>query len=397
MSTVAAPVRPRLASARKIWLNIHLWFGLICGFLFALLGVTGCVLVLVKPILSLEVGRSILQVDGPGPVRTEVDLWIANAQRSFPELKAVDFVASSGHGSGGNAPQLGGRTADGKLLIVTLDPFDGRTLGNFVWDDRYTVLALRLHAFLAAPAQFVNWGRDIVAGLGVAMLVSFATGLYLWWPRNRNWRVALTFKRHARGRRRLIDLHNFIAVYLYVPLVILAITGIYFTRPDWIDPAIHLFSVPRTPDAAALAQASAPGACSARTTPGQAVALAQARFPAAEFVVLSIPRAAAQPYWVQLASAHNISDKGDTQVFVDRECPRILTVLDSEGRVAADDARSIAQHLHRNMMLGPIGQVIVFIAGLQLPLSFVTGVLLWLNRRKNRARAVNREQPQEQS
>ena len=59
------------------------------------------------------------------------------------------------------------------------------------------------------------------------MLVSLVTGLYLWWPRNRNWRVAFTLKRGARGRRRLLDLHNLFAVYLYVPLFIIAFTGVY--------------------------------------------------------------------------------------------------------------------------------------------------------------------------
>jgi uncharacterized iron-regulated membrane protein len=39
------------------------------------------------------------------------------------------------------------------------------------------------------------------------------TGLYLWWPRNRNWKMAFTLKRGAQGRRRLLDLHNLFAVY----------------------------------------------------------------------------------------------------------------------------------------------------------------------------------------
>jgi len=40
--------------------------------------------------------------------------------------------------------------------------------------------------------------------------------------------------------------------------------------------------------------------------------------------------------------------------------------------------------LHRNLMLGPFGSTIVFFSGLLLPLAFVTGLLLWLDKRKNR-------------
>jgi uncharacterized iron-regulated membrane protein len=42
--------------------------------------------------------------------------------------------------------------------------------------------------------------------------------------------------------------------------------------------------------------------------------------------------------------------------------------------------------LHKNVMLGHFGSVIVFLSGLLLPLSFVTGVTLWLDKRKNRRR-----------
>lgn len=67
------------------------------------------------------------------------------------------------------------------------------------------------------------------------MLVSLVTGLYLWWPRNRNWRVAFTLKRGARGRRRLLDLHNLFAVYLSVPLLIIALTGLYLSSRNGLS------------------------------------------------------------------------------------------------------------------------------------------------------------------
>jgi uncharacterized iron-regulated membrane protein len=90
---------------------------------------------------------------------------------------------------------------------------------------------------------------------------------------------------------------------------------------------------------------------------------------------------------VQLASPNNLNDKGQTQVFVDRECPVILTAIDGEVRVVSETIKAVVFPLHRNMMLGPFGQAIVFLAGLLLPLSFVTGVLLWLDKRKSRRAA----------
>jgi len=67
------------------------------------------------------------------------------------------------------------------------------------------------------------WARNAIAWLAVAMLVSMVTDSTLVHA------IAIACRVHAqagcRGRRRLLDLHNLFAVYLYVPLFILAFTA----------------------------------------------------------------------------------------------------------------------------------------------------------------------------
>jgi uncharacterized iron-regulated membrane protein len=284
MNTAAAIYYFRLPSARKILLNLHLWLGLTAGFVLSLIGLTGSFLVFYAPILTTELGHHLFDVDGPPPLHAAVDEWVESAHRSYGDIGPIDFVMGAGFGiGGGNAANLGVDAPGGKHLIVTINPNSGLPLGKFIWEHTYTTLILRFHAQLVS----LLWGRDIVAWFGVVMIVSMATGLYLWGPRNRNWYGALTLKRGARGRRRLLDLHNLFAVYLYVPLLILAVTGVYVIKPHWIDPAISLVSVARTPDPEALARTAKPGSCTARTTPGQAADLAQARFPSAKFVLIA--------------------------------------------------------------------------------------------------------------
>jgi uncharacterized iron-regulated membrane protein len=233
-----------------------------------------------------------------------------------------------------DAANLGIEAPDGRRSTITVDTSNGRPIGHFEWEDSYTFAILKLHARLTP--FLTRWGADVLAWLGVGMLVSMAAGLYLWWPRNRNWYGALTFKRGARGRRRLLDLHNVFSVYLYVPLLILAVTGVYFLKPHWIDPAFSLVSVPRKADPKTLASTSNPGSCGTRTTPGQAVSIALARFPSSKFVALVISKPDEQPYQVRLAPPNNLHEKGQTEVYVDRECPIILTAIDGEIRVASE-------------------------------------------------------------
>jgi uncharacterized iron-regulated membrane protein len=383
MKTASAIVQ-LLPSARKIWLNIHLWLGLTIGFVLALIGLSGSLLVFYKPLMQMELGY---RVEGPTPAHFDIDGWIAAAHRTFPEIGQVDAVVGPGEAIGGaKVANLTVPAQDGGTLTIVVNPSSGQLLSKFRWEDTWTAEILRFHTRLSG--RFA-WSVDAIAWLAVAMLVSLVTGLYLWWPRNRNWRVAFTLKRGARGRRRLLDLHNLFAVYLYVPLLILAITGLWFVRPYWIERWVWFLSQSQTVDANAPVQTSKPGACNARTSPGQALDLAKARFPSAKFVLMIIPKEPERPYRIQLALPNNINVKGQTHVTVDRECPIILTAVDGAAPTATETFRSAMFPLHANMMLGTFGSAIVFLAGLLLPLSFVTGVLLWLDKRKNRRRATS--------
>jgi uncharacterized iron-regulated membrane protein len=387
MNTLATALGVTRPSARKIWLNVHLWLGLTAGLVLALIGLTGSVLVLNNQLLKFEVG-DIFDIGGTLPSHPDVDQWIANAHRAYGDFDLVSVVGPGFGLGGGNAAMLGAVGAGHTHWLMTVDPNSGLPLGNYIWEDRFSTFVLRIHAGLGATGGWLTSGRNTLAWLGVAMMVSMATGLYLWWPRNRNWYTAFTIKRGTHGRRRLLDLHNVFAVYLYVPLLIIAATGVYFLRADWIDPAISLVSVDRTPDPDALARSSKAGSCEARTTPGQAADLALARYPTSRLAAINISGVQDQPLKVLLAPPGNLGMKGQTQVFVDPECPRILTSLDGEATVASESFKAVVHPLHFNLMLGRLGQAIVFLAGLLLPVSWVTGLLLWLDKRKNRRRSA---------
>lgn len=384
MNRAVTGFRYRLPSARKVWLNLHLWLGLTVGLVLGMIGLTGSLLVFSEPMLKMEFGRSHFAVDGPPVLSPAVDQWIANVRRSYSDIDAIDYIVGPGSSlSGETTVRMGARTASGKNVRVNVDPYSGLPLGKYVWEDTYTSYIYGLHGALTTSISWRGFGRGVVAWIGLAMIVSMATGLYLWWPRNYNWRMAFTFKRGARGRRRLIDLHNILAVYLYVPLFVLAFTGVYFVRPTWIDPAVSLVSVPRTPDPNALARSSRPGSCPAKTTSGQAVAVAQARFPSTKLGLLTIPRPSGEPYEVELLSPDSFGLAAATKVFVERECPNILTAIDGKTTVAAEAFQSATRALHHDLMLGRFGQALVFVSGLILPVSFATGLLLWLDKRKN--------------
>src|SRR3954470_11253079 len=282
LNVVAAAKDPR-PSARKLWLTLHLWLGLTVGAVLASIGFTGSLLVFNDSLLKMEVGFDPYGGASAPVLRPPIDEWIANAHRTFKGLNPITYV---GIGHVGEV-RMEAAADGGKHLKIIVDPATGLPLGKFVWEDTWAAFVYGLHGALTTSVSWRSFGRYIVGWVGLVMIVSMVTGLYLWWPRNRKWSIAFTVKRGTHGRRRLLDLHNIFSVYLYVPLFILAFTGIYFVRSDWIDPAVSLVSVPRKFDTAAYAQKSEPGSCEPKTTPSQAVAAAQARFPSAKFAGIS--------------------------------------------------------------------------------------------------------------
>ena len=386
MNMIVSVLKHRLPSARKIWLNIHLWLGLTAGFALAVIGLTGSLLVIQGPILKMQFG-DIFDVEGPPAQVLNVDEWIANARRSYRDIEAVDFVIAPGFGSTkGNAAVLGVDVAGKKRALVTINPNSGQTLGKYLYEDAYTSLITALHARFLAPGGWVPLAKTMLAWVGVAMITSMTTGLYLWWPRNRNWYIAFTLKRGARGRRRLLDLHNlFTVVDLYVPLLIIALTGVYFARPDWIDPAVPRLSIARKPDTAALARASKPGSCETQTTASQAPGTGARAISIVEICTDDHPSERFGAVLLCNLRHPAISDRrGKPEVWIDHACPNILTSIDGATRTAAETFEAAMHPLHGELMLGRFGQVIVFLTGLILPLSFITGVLLWLNGRRAR-------------
>ena len=156
MNTVVSALKSRLPSARKVWLNIHLWLGLTAGFVLALIGLTGSLLVINGPILEMQFGN-IFNVEGPVSENADIDEWIANARRSYSDIQAVGFVVGPGFGpTGGNTGLLGVDVADKKLAFVTINPDTRLPLGKFLYLDSYSSVLIAIHARLAAPASWIS-------------------------------------------------------------------------------------------------------------------------------------------------------------------------------------------------------------------------------------------------
>jgi uncharacterized iron-regulated membrane protein len=355
--------------------QVHLWLGATVGLLLAAIGLSGALLVFAEPLVKWQAPQ-LYHDGGPGEWRP-VSEWQASAEAKYPELKPLTFMYGPG-----TIPMPTGvpifftlTKKDGheRHTLIPIDPVAGKVLDRVDAEDTLAGLLVIFHKELLAH----DTGILLVAIAGVIGLVSVVSGLYLWWPRRGNWSAALKFRRGARGSALLYDLHSVPGFWVLIPLGIALFSGVYLQKHDWVDPIVGVFSDVREPDFTKTVSSPA-GTCPTPTTIDDAVRLAKESREDQVVRLLWGPRTPTGVYKVELRKPSANTRAEGTTVYVDRHCPRVIEIAAVEHMTAGERLKGSMWPLHTNLMLGLVGQALVFLAGLALPLLFVTGVWFWL-------------------
>ncbi|HQR52639.1 MAG TPA: PepSY-associated TM helix domain-containing protein, partial [Burkholderiales bacterium] len=208
-------------SQRTIWFQIHLWLGLTLGMVGIAVGVSGSILV----------------------IDHEIDEWLHPARYrisgSQVALPFAEYAARAAQALDGRAKPTGIRLPDGEegpIMVFARPP--GSTGFLRVYLDAPTGRVLDV----TEGVDFIGWmhgfhenlmlrdynGREIVGFVGVAMLISSLTGIYLWWPR-RQWRKALGFRKGFGASR---NLHYTFGFYGSIALALVSFTGLFLSFTD---------------------------------------------------------------------------------------------------------------------------------------------------------------------
>jgi uncharacterized iron-regulated membrane protein len=135
---------------------------------------------------------------------------------------------ASGPNSGAGAGPGGGRT-------IFMDPYTGAVLGegSKAVHDFFRFMT-DWHRWLGANSSSRNTARAITGASNLGFLFIVASGIYLWWPRKRNWpqfKNILWFKRGLPGKARDFNWHNVIGFWCFVPLFIVVLSATVISYP----------------------------------------------------------------------------------------------------------------------------------------------------------------------
>lgn len=388
------------ATQRKIWLKVHLYLGLSVGALLVLIGLTGSILVFHHEI-DEWLNPDLLQVHPPagGPsTYLPVDEIVAAAVKAMPaEAKMIygvfprnDAVAYEWHFLIPAVPHPKTRI-DFSLYHVFVNPYTAEVTGSRLFRPAglsgafprtFIGFIFALHYALLLPrGGDPAFGDTVVSIIGMMLMVSLLTGLYLWWPHGQGWRHALTIKRHAHIRRLIFDQHRLIGFYSGVVLLALFVSGVYLNFSGPFNALIEVFS-PIT-DRYAVQSHVLPNRQSISV--GDAMRLAEERYPQGRMDWLYLPRTPTGTYTICNRDIEGIS------LFLTRRCAVLdqysgetLYVQTPESGTGGDYFIQWQWPIHSGQVFGMPGRLLVLTAGLVCPVLFGTGGYLWWRKRVKR-------------
>ncbi|HTO46053.1 MAG TPA: PepSY-associated TM helix domain-containing protein [Burkholderiales bacterium] len=359
----------RHVDARRIWLQVHLWLGLTLGVVGALVGLTGSALVFDHELDSL------LNPQRYAVTGSQVALSYADyGQRATQALEGRARPANLRLPEGEGLPIVvlaRARAEGGGFHRVYLDPPTGRVLdvsasGGFIgWAHSFhESLTLRAHS-----------GREIVGAVGIAMLISSLSGLYLWWPTGGLGRRAFGFRPGFAPSR---NLHYTFGFYGSLVLALLSFTGVFLAYPEPGRAIVGGFG----PVSASSRGIQAPESSGRPIPPDDAVAIARALYPEAKVASLGLPAGPRGAYRVSLRAPGDSSARFGPVVFLDPRSGAVLNRMDRGTRTRGDAFLVWQRVLHEGEAFGIVGRIVICSAGALPALLVVTGAMIWLRQRR---------------
>jgi uncharacterized iron-regulated membrane protein len=370
-------------SMRKTLQFLHLWLGLVLCAPLVLLGLTGTILVFEK---TLAPAQHRTAVGAPQPIAAIV----AAATKAAPDHQTASLFVAPADGrtaivrfsqaERGGGPGFGAQIAVDPVSLEIVNSEAGRSFMRQVH---------MLHANLLMSGRT---GRSIIGWLGVVMLLMGVSGLVIWWPRPGRWAAAFKVGRGARGVRLHRELHGTTGIWGLVVFIIVSLSGIYLAFPETVASATGIILPgaeirPGPPPRVAPVKGGTP------IDADQALALAIVAVPDGTLKSIGLPTRSDLPYRIGLA--HEASGDGAPLVttFIDPWTSKVIEIRDPAIYDLGPRLMAWQHAIHAGAGLGPVWHILVGLSGLLPALFAVTGISMWLLKRRARQRTDAARKP----
>ncbi|UQR64228.1 PepSY domain-containing protein [Bradyrhizobium sp. C-145] len=372
---------------KSILLQVHSIAGLVLALLLALIALTGAIMSFEDEVVD-HLDAGIMQV-APRPAPALMPDELVARLKAAHGVGKVSAVMLSSDPSAAVRVRFGRDEQGGRPASLYVDPYDARVLGSPRGEEFFTTVR-RLHRWLLIPGDAKGWGRQITGVAALGLIVMLVSGLVLRWPR-RAGSVKMWLKPNlslsGRGLHR--SLHAVIGTWVLPIYLVMTLTGLWYSFDWYKDGVVWLLSRPQGP-AAKMMPANPPRAAG-RPEPAQPIGFDQAwttfqreeggRFARA---LLTLPASPGTVIRIRSWGKDMTLEATRDEFRIDAVTGQLASAERYSDKTFGEKVIAAIYDIHRGAVLGWPGKLAFMIAAALMPLFAVTGILLYLSRRKLR-------------
>ncbi|KQQ69678.1 PepSY domain-containing protein [Acinetobacter sp. Leaf130] len=382
---------------KKILFQIHWFLGITAGLILSIMGVTGAIYSYDQQILKWVNSDSYVVQAESTPKLTPAQLY-QHFNTTLPEIKinSITIAKDPTASSTVNIEKEGERR--GYNMMV--NPYNAQVLPD-VKGRKLLLLIQQIHRNLTAGEV----GKQITGACALMLIYFVLSGLYLRWPKKHSARQWLAVKPKLKGRNFIWDLHAVVGTWVIVFYLLFACTGLYWSYDWWRSGMFKVMGVEQpksqghgpTPQNRGMQQNKRSEHNTDKKSEPQLdntqliTALNQtwSGFNSQigrdySTLTLSLPKKDDGKIELSFVDATPQHERARNQAIYNYQIGTIEKMELYEDKKLNQKIMSSMLPVHRGSFFGPIYQFVAMLASLAMPLFFVTGLMLYLKRRKQK-------------
>lgn len=346
--------------------KIHLWLGLTCGLIASFSGLTGSLHVW-QPEITTALNPELLKVENAENIK-EVTILKSAVSLIEAHKDSISKIFLPYREQQTIAIQF----KNGKTNYY--HPVTNKFLGEKSASILFFESLLNLHRTLGIP----QIGKYVIGTSAIIFfLILITSGVYIWWKAYaNNLKKGFKIKWKAKKKKFNFDLHKAFGIYFFIPLLIIAFTGSYFTFNTYYKMALEVFNGPTYKNLTVMKKNTI------KVSSPFNVPLLDSNGNYALWAIY-FPQDKTGKYRLRYINSRSIKAGYRKAKEVEINEKGEITTL-SDFRFDSNSNRIAAQFypIHIGEIAGVFGRILVFISGLVPLLLFVTGIRMYMLKKK---------------
>lgn len=362
---------------KKTLFQLHWFFGITAGLVLALMGITGAAVSFQDEILR-ALNPSVLTVEKrEAGVLPPAEL-VRKLEATEGQTVAMLFVENES----GNAARVFFTPPPGERRgqLRYFDPYTGDYMGDVVGQEVFGFL-LQFHRFLVMG----DTGRNITGACTLILVFFCLSGLYLRWPRQvASWRAWLTLDWRKKGRAFNWDLHSVFGTWCLLAYLLSALTGLYWSY-DWYSQGLTKLLSDAPQNERVRKRGPAPeGPAPVANYDAIWSSIYSNAGPGLSAYNIRMPAVAGQPATIYYLLDDSPHDRALNQINLDPATGEVKSHDRYASKTVGSQLLTSVYALHTGSYFGLAGRIILTLSSVLMPLFFITGWLLYLDRRRKK-------------